>query len=246
MPERIRAIDAGDYQHFATQVAKEHRLNQQKIKAIYEQRRSGSWAAFKENSLSNDINNKPLSVLYDHQTNPKGNANKIIDKMPHSTIDNNITDDDVFNEADSIADDDAGLEFTVEKEVIIDGRLQVTAEAIGTYKLLQPWQAKLNPDLPVDSLVRINDLQRLSLPHYLLDQSHHPLGAVALIEAVLLCHQADMLSTTATYDLANIYCQLTSTFVATNESNNKNNQMLVIVSLMQIIPKLTFLKSLNA
>jgi len=41
-----------------------------------------------------------------------------------------------------------------------------------------------------------------------LNHSYHPLGAQALIEAVLLCHQGSVLSTTATYDLTDIWLGL--------------------------------------
>ena len=222
LSERMNAINTNDYQHFATQVAKEQRLNHQKIKEIYEQRRRGTLGTLKENSLSDKINNISLSALYDQPTEikkeTKNSAHKIID----TAINKNAVDNEVFNNANPVAGADEGLEFIVEKEVIIDGRLQVTPEAIGTLKLLQPWQALLDPDLPTDELIADTDIQQVSLPHYVLNQSHHPLGAQALIEAVLLCHQRRILSTTATYDLTDIWCQLTQNFGTAQKSENKD------------------------
>lgn len=39
----------------------------------------------------------------------------------------------------------------------------------------------------------------------MLDHSHNPLGAQALIEAIMLCHQRRLLTTTMKYDLYDIW-----------------------------------------
>lgn len=190
LPERMSAINASDYQNFAIKVAKEQQLNQQKIKEIYEQRRSGTWGGLKgNNNLSGNINS----------SSPSPSSSDIAQK-------HNISVDKSSNGFDSKVDTDTGLEFNIKADTIIDGRLQVEASAIGTDKLLKPWQTELSPDLPTDTLVSDTDIQNVSLPHYVLDHSHHPLGAQAVIEAVLLCHQCHTLSTTAVYDLADIWC----------------------------------------
>ncbi|MGP4905817.1 hypothetical protein ACTXGW_06530, partial [Psychrobacter faecalis] len=59
---------------------------------------------------------------------------------------------------------DNGLEFVVEQDIVIDGRLQVQAEDIGTHQLLKPWRAKPDSDLPSDTLIGIEDIQKVSLP----------------------------------------------------------------------------------
>ena len=100
---------------------------------------------------------------------------------------------------------DDGLEFAVETDVVIDGRLQVQAEDVGTHQLLKPWQSKPYADLPENTLIEASDIPKVSLPQYILNHSHHPLGALALIEAVLLCHQYQPLSTIATYNLNDIW-----------------------------------------
>lgn len=194
LPERMSAISANDYQHFATQVAKEQQLNQQKIKEVYEQRCRGTFGTLKENSLSNRIN----KTMVDSDRFNKNTSNK----------DNPIA-------------DDTGLEFVIEADVVIDGRLQVP-KARGMLTRLQPGQASLDPDLPTDRLINVGDIRQVSLPHYVLNHSHHPLGAQALIEAVLLCHQGHTLSSTATYGLADIWGQLTQSFEPTDkcESND--------------------------
>ncbi|MDN5892349.1 MAG: peptidase M48, partial [Psychrobacter sp.] len=124
------------------------------------------------------------------------------------------------SEADADGDGDGGLEFVVEQDVVIDGRLQVEAEDIGTHKLLNPWQAKRDSDLPAKALVSIDDIQKVSLPQYVFNHSHHPLGAQALIEAVLLCHQGCILSTTATYDLTDIWIGLLNDSIFVTDANS--------------------------
>ncbi|MGP5553982.1 hypothetical protein, partial [Psychrobacter celer] len=48
-------------------------------------------------------------------------------------------------------------------------------------------------------------MHQVCLPQYVLDHSHHPLGAQALIEAIMLCHQRRLLTTTMKYDLYDIW-----------------------------------------
>lgn len=184
LAERMSAINANAYHDFAVQVAKEKRLNQQKIKEIYEQRRLGDWGVIVANSLSNiNIN--------------KSNKNKPI------TTDKKVA---AFDTRQTETED--GLKFDIEQDIVINGRLQVQAEDVGTHQLLKPWRAKPDSDLPSDTLIAIEDIQKISLPQYVLNHSYHPLGAQALIEAVLLCHQGSVLSTTATYDLIDIWLGL--------------------------------------
>ena len=118
---------------------------------------------------------------------------------------------------------DAGLEFVVEQDVVIDGRLQVQAEQIGTHQLLKPWQAKPDSDLVSDTLIGIEDIEKVSLPQYVINHSYHPLGAQALIEAVLLCHQGHVLSTTSTYDLTDIWLGLDEDSTSATEITNNHS-----------------------
>ena len=200
LAERMSAINANAYHDFAVQVAKEKRLNQQKIKEIYEQRRLGDWGVIVANSLSKNkfadknINNKFNDVI-DEDAIKKDAIKKEIATFSTSEMQNELQGDN-------------GLEFVVEQDIVIDGRLQVQAEDIGTHQLLKPWRAKPDSDLPSDTLIGIEDIQKVSLPQYVLNHSYHPLGAQALIEAVLLCHQGSVLSTTATYDLTDIWLGL--------------------------------------
>ncbi|WP_333613623.1 M48 family metalloprotease [Psychrobacter sp.] len=200
LAERMSAINANAYHDFAVQVAKEKRLNQQKIKEIYEQRRLGDWGVVVGNSLSKNkfadknINNTFNDVI-DEDAIQKAAIEKEIATFSTSEINNELQ-------------SDSGLEFVVEEDIVINGRLQVQVEDIGTHQLLKPWQAKPDSDLPSDTLIGIDDIQKVSLPQYVLNHSYHPLGAQALIEAVLLCHQGSVLSTTATYDLTDIWLGL--------------------------------------
>lgn len=200
LAERMSAINANAYHDFAVQVAKEKRLNQQKIKEIYEQRRLGDWGVIVANSLSKNkfadknINNKFNDVI-DEDAIKKDAIKKEIATFSTREMQNELQGDN-------------GLEFVVEQDIVIDGRLQVQAEDIGTHQLLKPWRAKPDSDLPSDTLIGIEDIQKVTLPQYVLNHSYHPLGAQALIEAVLLCHQGSVLSTTATDDLTDIWLGL--------------------------------------
>ncbi|WP_296239314.1 M48 family metalloprotease [Psychrobacter sp. UBA5136] len=218
---RMSAINANAYHDFAVQVAKEKRLNQQKIKEIYEQRRLGDWGVIVTNSLSkNKFADKNIN-------------NKFNDVIDEDAIEKEITTfstSEINNELQS----DSGLEFVVEEDVVINGRLQVQAQDIGTHQLLKPWRAKPDSDLPSDTLIGIEDIQKVSLPQYVLNHSYHPLGAQALIEAMLLCHQGCVLSTTATYDLTDIWLGLANDGTSADEtdSNSKNDTS----GNMQILP----------
>ena len=214
LAERMSAINANAYHDFAVQVAKEKRLNQQKIKEIYEQRRLGDWGVITANSLSKKNFHEDSANKGSYSTNKSvaSNSDEVVDKeiAAFSTTE---------MKSESEAED--GLEFVVEQDVVIDGRLQVQAEDIGTYKLLKPWQAKPNSDLPAKALVSIDDIQKVSLPQYILNHIHHPLGALALIETVMLCPQGRILSTTATYDLADIWTELPSDKISAMTEDKK-------------------------
>ena len=210
LAERMSAINENAYHDFAVQVAKEKRINQQKIKEISEQRRLGDWGVIVTNSLSeNKFTDKNINNTFNDVIDEDAIQKNTIQKntIHKAAIEKEIatySTSEINNELQS----DSGLEFVVEQDVVINGRLQVQAEDIGTHQLLKPWQAKPDSDLPSDTLIGIEDIQKVSLPQYVLNHSYHPLGAQALIEAVLLCHQGCVLSTTATYDLTDIWLGL--------------------------------------
>lgn len=224
LTERMSAINENAYHDFAVQVAKEKRINQQKIKEIYEQRRLGDWGVIVANSLSNNKQEKnahqsrvsavqSASDIYKSATDKnRYSADKRLNSNFNDVIEKDAIEKEIAafstSEINNELQDNNGLEFVVEQDVVIDGRLQVQAEDIGTHQLLKPWQAKPDSDLPSDTLIGIEDIQKISLPQYVLNHSYHPLGAQALIEAVLLCHQDYVLSTTATYDLTDIWLGL--------------------------------------
>ncbi|GAF54269.1 LOW QUALITY PROTEIN: heat shock protein HtpX [Psychrobacter sp. JCM 18900] len=197
LTERMSAINADAYHQFAVQVAKEKRINQQKVKEIYRQRRLGDWGITKENSLSEDLLEKKRAAFVNIDSK-SCNDYRHTDKRKSSCVYKRQS-------RSSKSEGDDGLEFTVDADVVVDGRLQVQAEDVGVHQLLKPWQSKPNADLPENTLIGFNDIQKVSLPQYILNHSHHPLGALALIEAVLLCHQHQLLSTTATYSLNDIW-----------------------------------------
>lgn len=224
LSERMSAINANAYHDFAVQVAREKRINQQKIKEIYEQRRLGDWGAIKANSLSS---NQEVIALQTH-------ISKVQSKSFNHSVDNNfienpndMTDNEVSafstDEPSSKLETDVGLEFVVEDDVVVDGRLQVAVEDIGTYQLLKPWQAKPDSDLPSAALIGIDDINKVTLSQYVLNHSHHPLGAQALIEAIMLCHQGQAISTTGMYDLKDIWIGLSNDSVSAADINTKMN-----------------------
>ncbi|QOD14039.1 M48 family metalloprotease [Psychrobacter sp. 28M-43] len=201
LTERMSAINADAYYQFAVQVAKEKRINQQKVKEIYRQRRLGDWGITKENSLSKDLPEKNTrhSSVFETQTaamintgdTKQTNDGEVLAESGNGGRNRDIDESEVND----------GLEFTVDADVVVDGRLQVQAEDVGVHQLLKPWQSKPDVDLRENTLIDVSDIQKVSLPKYILNHSHHPLGALALIEAVLLCHQHQPLSTTAIYSL---------------------------------------------
>ncbi|MFI8554831.1 M48 family metalloprotease [Psychrobacter sp. NPDC077938] len=205
LTERMNAINADAYHRFAVQVAKEKRINQQKVKEIYRQRRLGDWAETKENSLSENLPDKNLqqSSLLGSQTAATIDTGDTKQPNDGKVLAESISDNRNKDNGESEIDD--GLEFTVEADVVIDGRLQVQAEDVGAHQLLKPWQAKPDADLPENTLIEVSDIQKVSLPQHILNHSHHPLGALALVEAVLFCHQYQPLSTTTTYSLNDIW-----------------------------------------
>lgn len=223
LAERMSAINANAYHDFAVKVAKEKRINQQKIKEIYEQRRLGDWGVIKANSLSKNKQEKnSQSSIFETQSALdiyKSNNNKSLTNNSNDVIDKKIT---AFpaNEIKNELDEDKGLEFVIEKDVVVAGRLQVQAQNTGIHQLLKPWQAKPDSDLPSDTLIGIDDRQKVSLPQYILNHSYHPLGAQALIEAVMLCHQGRILSTTESYDLTDIWLGLANDKTSAAEIDN--------------------------
>lgn len=223
LAERMSAINANAYHDFAVQVAKEKRINQQKIKEIYEQRRLGDWGVIKANSLSKNKQEKnSQSSIFETQSALNNNENdndKSLTNNSNDVIDKKIT---AFpaNEIKNELDEDKGLEFVIEKDVVVAGRLQVQAQNTGIHQLLKPWQAKPDSDLPSDTLIGIDDRQKVSLPQYILNHSYHPLGAQALIEAVMLCHQGRILATTESYDLSDIWLGIANDKASAAEINN--------------------------
>jgi len=205
LTERMSAINADAYHQFAVQVAKEKRINQQKVKEIYRQRRLGDWGITKENSLSEDLpeKNKRHSALLGSQTAATIDIDDTKQPNDRKVLAESIGDGRNTDSSESEIDD--GLEFAVEADVVIDGQLQVQAEDVGVHQLLKPWQSKPGADLLENTLIEVSDIQKVSLPQYILNHSHHPLGALALVEAVLLCHQYQPLSTTTTYSLNDIW-----------------------------------------
>ncbi|MBB3105953.1 Zn-dependent protease with chaperone function [Psychrobacter luti] len=258
LAERMSAINANAYHKFAVQVAKEKRLNQQKIKEIYEQRRLGDWGVITANSLSNAKQEKKMhqsSIFaaqsvsaihkintdknnYSAEKNVNSNFNDVInerivekDAIEKEVIEKEVIEKEIAafstSEMQNELQGDNGLEFIIEEDVVIDGRLQVQAQDIGTQQLLKPWQAKPDSDLPSDTLIGIEDIQKLSLPQYVLNHSYHPLGAQALIESVLLCHQGCVLSITATYDLTDIWLGLANDGTSAAETDTSGNTQIL-------------------
>lgn len=224
LSERMSAINANEYHDFAVQVASEKRINQQKIKEIYEQRRLGDWGAIKANSLSSNqekiTHQSHISKAQSASMNHSVDNNFI--ENPNGMINNEVS---AFSndEPSSKLETDVGLEFVVEEDVVVDGRLQVEVESIGIHQILKPWQSKPDSDLPSAALIGIYDIKKVTLPQHLLNHSHHPLGAQALIEAVMLCHQGQTVSTTGMYDLKDIWIGLPNdrVFAADTNTNNK-------------------------
>lgn len=101
----------------------------------------------------------------------------------------------------------APLEFTPIADVVVDGRLQTEGfraelreirrhtshsathepQTTESASLLYPQRSKRDVELP-DGSISLAHLNRVSFPQIISEHFHHPLGAVGLIEAILLCH----------------------------------------------------------
>lgn len=197
--ERMSAINAGEYQSFAIQVATKQRLNAKKIKDSRQQQGYSHSGGFKENSLSYQAQwDKPATEKPSIAPNNKSDVNNA-----------NSANSMVFDKRENISHfKDDGLAFAVDPDVIINGRLQVADTMLDNAVLLKPWQSHADADLPTDALISAADIHQVSLPHHILNQSHHPLGAQAVIEAVMLCHQGVLLDTKTAYGLGDIWCGL--------------------------------------
>lgn len=215
LAERMTAINTSAYHSFAIKIAKEKQLNQQKIKQMYEQRRLGNWEATEKNSLSNKYQKKTALQSQILSSNQK--IKTPADEQLLQTT-NNTNDSGSVVLAHTLLEHESGLEFTTETDVIVDGRLQVSTLDTDSHKLLKPWQAKSHSELPNTKLVTSEDVKKAVLPQYIIDHSHHPLGAQALIEAVMLCHQGQILSTAVSYDLTAIWYQLPTMPVSTDNN----------------------------
>ncbi|WP_201511616.1 M48 family metalloprotease [Psychrobacter alimentarius] len=228
LAERMTAINTSAYHSFAIKIAKEKQLNQQKIKQIYEQRRLGNWEATEKNSLSKSYQEKTAlqSQILSSNQKIKTPADEQLLQTP-----NNTNDSGSGVSFGTLLEHESGLEFVTETDVIVDGRLQVSTLDTDSQKLLKPWQAKSHSELPNTKLVTSEDVKRAALPQYIIDHSHHPLGAQALIEAVMLCHQGQMLSTAISYDLTAIWYQLPTMPVGTD-----NNAIEAMANAAKILP----------
>ena len=225
LSERMSAINADAYHDFAVQVAREKRLNQQKIKEIYNLRRLSNHDAVTINSLSERLAKKSQATNISISSNASRQKND-------ANINTFTTDDRIAQDSHTKRDSttehnsrqherrddqaDVGLEFTETTEIIIDGRLQIdnlptamlfSADNQEATKILKPWQAKSDEDLPKQTLIGDSEFQQVTLPQYILDHSYHALGALALIEAVMLCHQRRPLSVDTMYSLEDIWAE---------------------------------------
>lgn len=97
------------------------------------------------------------------------------------------------------------LTFEPTHEVIIDGRLQTDTFSKHYPKTVDPSAAPLDSELDKDSPVTLQDINRIGLSQNILDHLHHPLGAIAVIEMAMLCHQKHVIEMEHNYSLGEIW-----------------------------------------
>lgn len=227
LAERMTAINTSAYHSFAKTIAKEKQLNQQKIQQIYEQRRLNHWDATANNSLSK--NNQKRAILQSQALSTSEEVKNSADREWSEYSNGHIHEPAAAS--NTVLEHEAGLEFVIEADVIIDGRLQVSASDIDSQKLLKPWQANPHSELPSTKLITAEVVKSAALPQYIIDHRHHPLGAQALIEAVMLCHQGQTLSTAVNYDLTAVWHGLPTMTVGTD-----SNAIEVTINAEKILP----------
>ncbi|WP_227430769.1 M48 family metalloprotease [Psychrobacter sp. I-STPA6b] len=110
---------------------------------------------------------------------------------------------------------DKELHFAPKPDVIVDGRLQVEPfEEAEQPTWLETWQGKKDHDLPETGHISVTLASKVCLPQYLLNQYHHPLGTIAFIEALMLCHQNQRLDPASRYDFIQIWAKAFPTAIS--------------------------------
>lgn len=193
--QRMQAINQGEYDAFAREVAKQAKINQAEIKKIYEQRRQGTWNELKTASTKDDT---PL----DYQPT----ADTVVDgRLQTSDWHDAVADAAMQPPADStnapLQDASHGVmgaavvaATVATTESMKSGtspppQAEVSATA-GAVRQLKPWLAHPDSQVSESDYVQTSMLAQVSLPQSLLNLHHDVLGALAWIEAVALCHQA--------------------------------------------------------
>lgn len=97
------------------------------------------------------------------------------------------------------------LTFEPTHEVIIDGRLQTDIFSKHYPKTIDPAAAPLDVEIDKNCPVTLQDINCIGLSQNILDHLHHPLGAIAMIEMAMLCHQSRMISMEHHYSLGEIW-----------------------------------------
>ena len=101
--------------------------------------------------------------------------------------------------------DTVPLIFTPPTEQVVNGRLVRASTATLDSTWLTPW--KHTPQgQKVHVLVHATDSPSVKIPQYVRDYLYHPLGAQAVVEVVLLCHQHIACDSVGTYGLSEIWC----------------------------------------
>lgn len=97
------------------------------------------------------------------------------------------------------------LTFKPAPDIVIDGRLQTDAFSKHYPKTVNPAAAPLDSAIDKNDLVTLKDINRIGLAQNILDHLYHPLGAIAVIEMAMICHQGCVITLDQHYGLAEIW-----------------------------------------
>lgn len=217
---RIRAINEGAYAEFVLQTKREKRLNQALLDEIYEQRRQGVWGQFKKASSDNQEQEIVLEFTPSEDIIIDGRLQVIpMDELEQPLVMAATLGAGGMAAKNSGGNPNANLKGNpdsndgnkVRQPESEQGKLRQagfkSADKLPSNpaNLLYPQQAKKDSDLPKEGHIRQGDVNKVVLPQVLSTHLHHPLGMLALVEAVMRCHAAVALDVSQSVDIASLY-----------------------------------------
>ncbi len=181
--------DLGDHSWFATHPSLMTRM--QAIDSVESQKFS------LQKQRAQQKNRQQIKAIYEQRR--LGDWGEILAQASTNSLSKNNPNSDVNQ------NDEKALTFKPNPEVVVNGRLQIDAFSKPYPKTVDPSAAPLDIELDKDRPVSLKDINHIGLPQNILDHLHHPLGTIAIVEMVMLCHQNRPIQLDDNYGLADIW-----------------------------------------